>query len=108
MYRPGYLVLPVIDNLQQRDPKIPSQRDALLPGVGPLCGLSVGPGVSSSREKSWDGRGTLFVVQHLISRQQKAVKNCRNIRPVVAQIDESIQGIGRVHLSHGSFKDEES
>jgi len=34
VYQPGYLMLPVIDNLQQRDSKILSQRDALLPGVG--------------------------------------------------------------------------
>jgi len=25
LYQPSYLMLPVIDNLQQRDPKIPSQ-----------------------------------------------------------------------------------
>ena len=84
-------MLPITSNLRQhldalgrRDPGILFQRDTLLPDVG-------------FRTRS----------QRSSSRQQETITNCRNVRPVVAQIDGgSIQGIGVVHRGHGPFKDE--
>ena len=35
------------------------------------------------------------------------IVSCKNIRPVVAEIEESIQGVRRIHLGRRAFKDGE-